>query len=131
MIVYGYEPGWQLALFPVFILLAVLIALGIGLFLSALNVRYRDVRYVVPFMLQIWMYASPVAYPASLVHGTYAKVYALNPMTGIIEGFRWSLLGGAHPKVSTLAISLGSGLVLTVLGALYFSRTERSFADVI
>jgi lipopolysaccharide transport system permease protein len=128
---YGVAPGPQLALLPLFVLLAFLTALGVGLALSALNVKYRDVRYVVPFVMQIWLYASPVAYPSSLVHGTYRTLYSLNPMTGVIDGFRWCLLDVGAPRFGSLLVSIGTALVLVVGGALYFARTERGFADVI
>ena len=128
---YGVGPGPQLALLPLFLLLAVLTALGVGLLLSALNVKYRDVRYVVPFVMQLWLYASPVAYPSSLVHGTYRTLYGLNPMTGVIDGFRWCLLDVEPPHLASLLVSVGTALVLVVLGTFYFARTERSFADVI
>jgi lipopolysaccharide transport system permease protein len=108
-----------------------LIALGIGLVLSALNVRYRDIRYAVPFLMQIWMFASPVAYPSAVVPHAYRLLYSLNPMTGILEGYRWALLGYGHPHLSSLAVSVGTALVLVVGGAVYFSRAERAFADVI
>jgi lipopolysaccharide transport system permease protein len=128
---YGVAPGPQLALLPLFVLLAFLTALGVGLALSALNVKYRDVRYVVPFVMQIWLYASPVAYPSSLVHGTYRTLYSLNPMTGVIDGFRWCLLDVGAPRIGSLLVSIGTALALVVGGALYFARTERGFADVI
>jgi lipopolysaccharide transport system permease protein len=131
MAYYGVGPGPQVALLPVFTLLAVLTALGVGLVLSSLNVKYRDVRYVVPFLMQLWLYASPVAYPSSLVHGTYRTLYGLNPMTGVIDGFRWCLLDVAPPSAGSLVVSIAVALALVVGGAVYFARTERSFADVI
>jgi lipopolysaccharide transport system permease protein len=131
MAYYGYGPGPELLLLPVFLLLVVLTALGVGLILSALNVKYRDIRYVVPFVMQLWLYASPVAYPSSFVHGTYRAIYGLNPMTGVIDGFRWSLLGVGRPHLGSLLVSVGAAIVLVVVGAVYFARTERSFADVI
>src|SRR2546423_9233797 len=131
MAYYGFAPPLQVLLVPLFLVLALLTALGIGLVLAALNVRYRDVRYAVPFFMQIWLYASPIAYPASYVHGTYRTLYALNPMTGVVEGFRWSLLGSGHPHPGSIAISVAAALVLVVAGLTYFSRTERIFADVI
>jgi len=128
---YGVAPGPQLVLLPFFVLLAFLTALGAGLALSALNVKYRDIRYVVPFVMQIWLYASPVAYPSSLVHGTYRTLYSLNPMTGVIDGFRWCLLDVEAPRTGSLLVSIGAALALVVGGAIYFARTERGFADVI
>jgi lipopolysaccharide transport system permease protein len=131
MAYYGFAPPAQVALVPVFVLLAVLTALGIGLTLAALNVRYRDVRYAVPFVLQIWLYASPIAYPASYVHGAYRTLYSLNPMTGVVEGFRWALLGSGHFEAGSFAISVAAAAVLVLVGLVYFSRTERIFADVV
>jgi lipopolysaccharide transport system permease protein len=131
MAYYGFVPPLQALVAPVFVLLTMLIALGIGLVLSALNVRYRDIRYAVPFLMQIWMFASPVAYPGAVVPHAYRLLYSLNPMTGILEGYRWALLGYGHPHLSSLAISVGTALVLVVGGAVYFSRAERAFADVI
>jgi lipopolysaccharide transport system permease protein len=131
MVWYGVAPGPQLVLLPLFVLLAFVTALGVGLALSALNVKYRDVRYVVPFVMQIWLYASPVAYPSSLVHGTYRTLYSLNPMTGVIDGFRWCLLDVGAPRLGSLLVSVGAALALLVGGILYFARTERGFADVI
>src|ERR687884_611943 len=122
---YGVVPGPQLALLPVFVLLAFLTALGVGLALSALNVKYRDVRYVVPFVMQIWLYASPVAYPSTLVHGTYRTLYGLNPMTGVIDGFRWCLLDVGAPQAGSLLVSLWNALALVLGGALFFPPTER------
>jgi lipopolysaccharide transport system permease protein len=131
MAYYGFAPPAQVALVPIFVLLAVLTAFGIGLALAALNVRYRDVRYAVPFVLQIWLYASPIAYPASYVHGTYRTLYSLNPMTGVVEGFRWALLGSGHFEAGSFAISVAAAAVLVFVGLVYFSRTERIFADVV
>jgi lipopolysaccharide transport system permease protein len=132
MVYYGFVPGWQIVLLPAFVLLALVTALGIGLLLSSLNVRYRDIRYAVPFVMQIWLYASPIAYPSSYVgHGLRRTIYWQNPMTGVIDGFRWALLGTGHLRVGELLLSGGSGLVLLVAGVLYFARTERTFADVV
>jgi lipopolysaccharide transport system permease protein len=131
MAYYGFVPGWEIVFLPLFVLLALVTALGVGLLLSSLNVRYRDVRYAVPFVMQIWLYASPIAYPASMVHGTYRTLYSLNPMTGVIDGFRWSLLGTGSISFGSLAASIGTALVLLVAGSIYFARTERTFADVI
>jgi len=131
MAYYGHAPDARILLAPVFVGLALLTALGVGLILSGLNVKYRDVRYAVPFVLQIWLYASPVAYPSSLVQGSYRTLYSLNPMTGVLEGFRWSLLGSWHVSLSSIAVSTGVALVLAVVGVFYFARTERTFADVL
>jgi lipopolysaccharide transport system permease protein len=118
-------------LLPLLLLLAVATALAAGLWLGALNVRYRDVGYVIPFLTQIWMYASPVVYPLSLVPARWRFVYALNPMVGVIEGFRAVLLGTGALDGATLAVSSAVVFGLLLTGALYFSRTEQTFADVI
>jgi lipopolysaccharide transport system permease protein len=126
---YGVAPGPSLLLLPLFILLAVASALGIGLWLSALNVEFRDVRYVIPFLLQVLLFASPVAYSSSLVPERWRFLLGLNPMAGVIEGFRWSLFDLADPSLGLIAVSAASVLVLLVSGAVYFGRMERTFAD--
>ena len=131
MVYYGFGPPLQALLVPLFVVLAGFMALGLGLVLSALNVSYRDIRYAVPFGLQLWLWATPVAYPAGAVPARFKLLYDLNPMTGVVEGYRWALLGTGHVRALHLAISIGTALVLLVGGALYFSRAERVFADVI
>lgn len=117
---------------PLFVLLALVTALGVGFWLSALNVKYRDVQHAVPFIVQIWLFASPIAYPATLVPDAWRGLYALNPMVGVVEGFRWALLGTGHsPDTYTAATSALAALVLLVTGAFFFRRVERSFADII
>jgi len=111
--------------------LALAVALGVGIWLSAVNVRYRDVRYAIPFLVQVWLFASPVAYSANFVPAEWQTIYYLNPMAGVIEGFRWALLGGAQPPLAALAISIAATAVVLVTGLLYFRRVERTFADVI
>jgi lipopolysaccharide transport system permease protein len=128
--VYDVVPGPALALLPLWILVGAVLALAIGLWLAALNVRYRDVRYALPFLLQIWLFGSPVVYASSLVHGAWRYAYAANPMTSLLEGFRWSVAGGAAPGVESL-VSLAVVLALLAGGFVYFWRTEQSFADVI
>lgn len=118
---------WVLALLP----LAVLTALAVGLWLSALNVRYRDVQYVVPFLVQLWLFASPVAYSSSIVPERYRALYGLNPMAGVVQGFRWALLGAGDPPGPLIAVSVAMTLVIFVAGLFYFQRVERTFADVI
>lgn len=118
-------------LIPLFLLLAVLTALAIGLWLSALNVRYRDVGHTVPFLLQFWMFASPVAYPVSLVPEKWRLLYSLNPMVGVIEGFRWALLGTQSPDFAVITVSAAAVLFLLLPAIVYFKHTERTFADVI
>ena len=127
---YRIVPGPAIVWLPALMLLAVATAAGVGVWLAALNVRYRDVRYVVPFVVQLWMFATPVAYPASLVPERWRAVYGLNPMTGVIEGFRWALAGGPAPGVITLA-SVAVVVVLIAGGAIYFRNLEGTFADVI
>ncbi len=128
---YGQRPGFAALYLPLLLLLAVATALGVGLWLSALNALYRDVRYVMPFLMQFWMLASPVAYPASLVPQRWRWLYGLNPMTGVIEGFRWALTGhGQAPGVLLLA-SAGMVLVVLVGGLLFFQRMEGTVADLV
>jgi lipopolysaccharide transport system permease protein len=116
---------------PFFLLLALLTALGAGLWLSALNVQYRDVRYTIPFLTQFWLFASPVAYGASLVPERWQVLYGLNPMAGVIEGFRWALLGKAEAPGPLLVISAAVVILLLLGGLFYFRRMEKTFADVV
>lgn len=131
MLIYGMLPAATVLLFPVFGLFAVLAALSISIPLSALNVRYRDVRYAVPFMLQLWLFATPVVYPASLVPGRWQFVFGLNPMAGVISGFRWAVLGRGTAPALLMAESFAVAIALLVLGLFYFRRVEDGFADVI
>jgi lipopolysaccharide transport system permease protein len=131
MVWYRIKPGPALLLVPLFLLLAFLTALAVGLWLSTLDAVYRDVRFVVPFLVQFWMFASPVAYPSSLVPERWRWLYGLNPMAGVIEGFRWSLTGRGQPPTVLLAISFGVVLLLVVGGALFFHRMEGTIADVV
>jgi lipopolysaccharide transport system permease protein len=116
---------------PVFLVLAVLTALAVGTWLSALNVQYRDVRYVIPFLIQFWMFASPIVYPSSLVPGQWRPLFGLNPMVGVVEGFRWTLLGGEPPSLPMLAASTGVTVAVLITGLYYFRRMEQTFADTI
>src|SRR5215470_15184177 len=126
---YHLLPGAPVALLPLFLLLAILTALGVGLWLSALNALYRDVKYVMPFLLQFWMFASPVAYPSSLVPARWRWLYGLNPMAGVIDGFRWTLTGhGQAPTISSLASS-AAVLVILFGGLVFFQRMEGTVAD--
>ena len=128
---YGIQPTWAIVALPGFILLAMAAALGVGLWLSALNVRYRDVRYTISFLIQFWLLATPVAYPSSLIPGRWRALYGLNPMAGVVEGFRWALLGKSEPPGALLAVS-GTVVILILIGGLYyFRRMEAGFADVI
>ena len=123
--------GLALLTVPFFVLLAVAAALAVGLWLAALNVQYRDFRYTIPFLTQFWMFASPVAYPSSLVPAACRLLYGLNPMAGVIEGFRWALLGNANPSWGLMAVSLAAVAALLIGGLFYFRRMERTFADVV
>ena len=131
MLYYQVLPGWHVLMLPVFVAIAMLSALAVGLWLTALNVRYRDIGIMVPFMLQVWMFLSPVAYSARVVPSEMAWLYNLNPMVGVIDGFRWSLLGKAPPDPMQTGLSLLVMLLLLVTGLAYFRRTERTFADVV
>jgi lipopolysaccharide transport system permease protein len=114
-----------------FLLLALVTGLGAGLWLAALNVQYRDVRHAVPFLLQLWLFATPIAYPISLVPQAWRVVYGINPMAGVVAGFRWALLGTGAAPGPALAVSAGAALALLAGGVLYFRRLERTFADVV
>ena len=126
---YGITPSLRLLWVPVFVFLTMLTALGVSLWLSALNVEYRDVRYVVPFLTQFWLFATPVAYPSSLLSEPWRTLYGLNPMVGVVEGFRWALLNIGSAPGPMLAVSGLASAVLVAGGAFYFRRLERSFAD--
>ena len=116
---------------PLFILLVLVTALGVGLWLSALNVKYRDINYILPFLTQFWLFITPVAYPASMVPEEWQWLYALNPMTGVVEGFRWALLGTSSAPGPMLAISTAISILLLISGLFYFRRMERTFADMV
>ncbi|HKW88714.1 MAG TPA: ABC transporter permease [Candidatus Acidoferrales bacterium] len=131
MVYYGIWPGIPLIMFPFFLLLAVLTALGVGLWLSSMNAIYRDVRYVVPFLVQFWLFASPVAYSSSLVPLKWRWVYGLNPMAGVIEGFRWSLSGQGTPPGRMILVSTVIVVVLVMTGVIYFQKMETTVADVV
>ncbi|MFU8826683.1 MAG: ABC transporter permease [Brevefilum sp.] len=131
MVGYRYMPGWNLLWLPVIILFALLTALAVGLWLSALNVQYRDVQHMVPFIVQVWMYASPIVYPIDIIpEGIWRVLYGLNPMVGVIQSYRWALLGGDRPD-ATMLISVLVVLVLLVSGIYYFRRMEKTFADIV
>ena len=131
MVWFRVAPGWEVLALPFFVLLCALTAFAVALWLSALCVRYRDVGVVIPFVVQIWMYASPVAYPARLVPEKWRLLYGLNPMTGVIEGFRWALLRMQAPNYALMGVSSLAVLVILYGGLVYFRRTERVFADVV
>jgi lipopolysaccharide transport system permease protein len=130
MAAYGITPNWHVVWLPLLILLAMATALAFGLWLSALNVLYRDVQYIIPFLVQLWMFLSPVIYSPTFDNPVYRFLYALNPMAGVINGFRWALIGGNPPSGTTL-ISAVMVVILLVTGLLYFKRMERTFADVV
>ena len=128
---YGVVPTVNVFWLPLLVMLALVTALGVGLWLSAMNVQYRDVKYVVPFLTQFWLFATPVAYPSSLLSGSWRSIYALNPMVGVVEGFRWALLGARTQPVAIVAVSSVSAVIILISGAFYFRRMERTFADVV
>lgn len=128
---YRVVPDGRVVLLPLFLLLALVTSLGVGLWLSAWSVRYRDVRYLVPFLAQLWLLATPVAYPASLLSEPWRTVYGINPMAGVVEGFRWALLGTETGPGPLVLVSAGVALVLLVSGLAVFRRQERTFADLI
>lgn len=128
---YGIVPGWQVFALPAFILLAIMTALAVGLWLSALNVQYRDVRYTTNFLIQFWLFATPVAYPSSIVPGQWRVLYGLNPMVGVVEGFRWCLLGNRESPSALVLVSAAVVSLLLVGGLFYFRRMEQQFADVV
>ncbi len=131
LLYYRITSGWAIVLLPLFLILATLTALAVGLWLSALNVKYRDVRYTIPFLTQFWLFATPIAYPSSLVPEQWRAFLGLNPMAGVVEGFRWALLGQTAPEVGLMAVSLVIVLILFTGGICYFRSVERTFADVI
>jgi len=132
MFYYGVTPAWNvLWTLPLFILLSIITALGVALWLSAINVQYRDVNYALPFLTQFWLFITPVAYSASVISEKWQLVYSLNPMAGVVNGFRWALLGaGTGPDIG-LWVSTGISLVILVSGLFYFRNMERTFADTI
>ena len=131
MAYYGFWPGWHILWLPLIIVFTLLTALSVGLWFSALNVQYRDIQHMVPFVVQVWMYASPIVYPTETIPaGVWRMIYGLNPMVGVIQGFRWALLGGDPPDL-TMLISVGVVILLLVSGIYYFRRMEKTFADVV
>jgi len=130
MVYYGFAPTTAALTLPFFLLLAVATALAVGLWLSALNVQYRDVRYTIPFLTQFWLFATPIAYPSSLVPERWRAWYGLNPMAGVVEGFRWALLG-KEPPGPLLVVSTIVVVLLLIGGLYYFRRMEKTFADVV
>jgi lipopolysaccharide transport system permease protein len=130
MAYFHIAPTLAVVLLPVFLVLALFTSLGVGLWLSALNVEYRDVRYVVPFLTQFWLFITPVVYPSSLLSEPWRTVYALNPMVGAVEGFRWALLGTTQPG-PMIVVSFAASVAVLISGAFYFRRMERTYADFV
>ncbi len=130
MLYFGFIPTAAIILLPAFIILAIMTSLAVGLWLSALNVKYRDFQYTIPFLIQIWLFASPVVYPSSMLPAQFRLLYGLNPMAGVIEGFRWALLG-TNPPEAMILISVGVVILLLIGGLFYFKRMEQYFADVV
>lgn len=128
---YGIVPTWNVLWLPLLFLLALVTSLGVGLWLAAMNVQFRDVRYIVPFLTQFWLFATPIAYPSSLLSEPWRTLYGLNPMVGVVEGFRWALLGANTKPGPILAISSLAALTILITGAFYFRRMEKSFADIV
>jgi lipopolysaccharide transport system permease protein len=131
MLFYGIHPTINILWLPLLLLLVFVTALGVGLWLAALNVEYRDVRYMLPFITQFWMFATPIAYPSSLLPKPWRALYGLNPMVGVVEGFRWALLGTRTAPGPMIIASVFATLVILVGGAFYFRRMEKTFADVV
>ncbi|MBX5496737.1 MAG: ABC transporter permease [Bryobacteraceae bacterium] len=128
---HGVFPTANIVWLPAFAMLAFMTALGVGLWLSALNAQYRDIRYVVPFLTQFWMFATPIVYPSSLLNEPWKTLYALNPMVGVVEGFRWSLLNTGNSPGPMVAVSATVAIIVLISGAYYFRAMERTFADVV
>jgi lipopolysaccharide transport system permease protein len=131
MLFYGTKLTANVLWLPLFLLLALVTCLGAGIWLAALNVEYRDIRYIVPFLTQLWMYATPVVYPSSLLGEPWRTLYGLNPMAGVIEGFRWALLGSGTSPGGIIYISALATVILLVTGIIYFRRMEKRFADIV
>ena len=131
MLYYGLAPTINVVWLPFFLLLALVTSLGVSLWLSAMNVQFRDVRYTVPFLTQAWLFVTPIAYPSSMLSEPWRTIYGLNPMAGVVEGFRWALLGSGTTPGPMLIVSVVVAVTLLVSGAFYFRRMEQSFADVL
>src|SRR4051794_38540000 len=131
VVVYGLTPSPAALLIPLLAVLVVLAALGIGILLSAVNVKYRDVQSGIPLLVQLWLFASPIAYPVTLVPEAYRVVYAINPMVSILQAFRWAVIGTEPPTLAMVAVSTAAAAAMFAVGLAYFRRTERTFADII
>ncbi|OGO18634.1 MAG: phosphate ABC transporter permease [Chloroflexi bacterium RBG_16_48_8] len=131
MFFYGIVPTSTLWTLPLFLFLALLTAVGVGIWLAGLNVAYRDVGYVIPFLLQVWFFLSPIVYSSTIVPESLRPYYGLNPMVGVVQGFRWAIFGVGKPNLTDLCASIGVAIFLLVSGVFYFKRMERTFADVV
>ncbi|PWT80836.1 MAG: phosphate ABC transporter permease [Acidobacteria bacterium] len=131
MLFYGVFPKFNIIWLPAFLLLSLVTSLAVGTWLSAMNVQFRDVRFVVPFIVQFWMLATPIAYPSSLLSEPWRTLYGLNPMVGVVEGFRWAMLGTNNAPTTSTLISSAVAILLLITGGFYFKRMEKSFADVV
>lgn len=131
MAYFGFFPTYNVLWLPLFLLLALTTSLGVSLWFSALNVEFRDVRYTIPFLTQFWLFSTPIAYPSSLLSEPWKTIYGINPMVGVVDGFRWALLGTNTPPGLAMIVSTAVALILLISGAFYFRRMEKNFADVI
>ncbi len=131
MLYFRVLPTWNVVWLPYLVLLALVTSLGVGLWLSAMNVQFRDIRYVIPFLTQLWLYATPIVYPSSLIPEFWRPLYGINPMVGVVEGFRWALLGTDTSPGSIIVVSSIVALLILISGAYYFRRMEKTFADVV
>lgn len=131
IVYYGFPLNANVLWLPFFVVLAFITSLGVGLWLSAMNVQFRDVRYTIPFIIQVWLFATPIAYPSSLLPEFWQPIYGINPMVGVVEGFRWALLGTDAALKPVMIVSFAGAVLLLISGAYYFRRMEKSFADVV
>jgi lipopolysaccharide transport system permease protein len=131
MFFYGIIPTWNIVWLPAFLILTLITSLGVGLWLSAMNVQFRDVRYTVPFLIQFWLFSTPIAYPSSMLSEPWRTIYGINPMVGVVEGFRWALLGTNTAPGPIIIVSSMAGFIILISGAFYFRRMEKTFADVV
>jgi lipopolysaccharide transport system permease protein len=131
MVYYGFTPTLNVIWLPFFFVLTFITSLGVSLWLSAMNVQFRDIRYTIPFLTQFWLFSTPIAYPSSLLSEPWRSVYGINPMVGVVEGFRWALLGTETAPEKVIIVSLFFALLLLFGGAYYFRRLEKTFADVV
>jgi lipopolysaccharide transport system permease protein len=131
MMIYGILPTLDVVMLPLFLILTLITSLGVSLWLSALNVEYRDVKYVIPFLSQIWLFATPIAYSSTMLSEPWRTIYGLNPMVGVVEGFRWALLGTNTRPGYMIVVSAAASILMLVSGAYYFRRMERTFADIV